>query len=366
MRPFFFCLLVLLLPLLASAQTCLCCKKRDSGQAAYDRKDYKTALARWQEGLNLSDAANCPDLKSLVAKAKNKLDGNKSSFDSDRDGIADSRDACPTLPGPKTTKGCPDQDGDGIANKDDHCPTLAGIKANNGCPKRAVVAPEGMVLVQGGTFTMGSPTNETDRFDNETQHQVTVSSFFMSKYEVTQAEWLKIMGNNPSGFKDCDQCPVENVSWDDVQVYIQKLNAKTGKRYRLPTEAEWEYAARGGQNATYYVYAGSNDLDEVTWHLRNSGNKTHPIGGKKANALGLYDLSGNVWEWCSDWYWYDAYSTGTNTNPTGPAQGGRSRVLRGGSWHGIASDCRAANRNGHEPSYRSTYVGFRLVTASLQ
>jgi formylglycine-generating enzyme required for sulfatase activity len=164
------------------------------------------------------------------------------------------------------------------------------------------------------------------------------------------------MGSNPSYNSGCDNCPVDKVSWNEVQQYIQKLNAQTGKNYRLPTEAEWEYAAKGGKASRGYTYSGSNDIDSVAWYYHNSGSKTHAVGTKQANELGIYDMSGNVWEWCSDWY--DYYSGYSVTNPTGPTSG-YSRVLRGG-WKGdTASNCRSAARNRRSPA--DFFYGFRLV-----
>jgi formylglycine-generating enzyme required for sulfatase activity len=170
-----------------------------------------------------------------------------------------------------------------------------------------------MVLVQGGTFTMGSNSGDSDE---KPLHQVTLSDFYIGKYEVTQKQWREIMGNNPSHFNG-DERPVEYVSWNDAQEFIRKLNAKTGQKYRLPTEAEWEYAACGGQQSRGYTYSGSNDINAVAWYGNNSNNKTHAVGQKQANELGLHDMSGNVWEWCGDWY--DNYSSGAQTNPAGPA-----------------------------------------------
>jgi formylglycine-generating enzyme required for sulfatase activity len=219
-----------------------------------------------------------------------------------------------------------------------------------------------MVPVRGGTFTMGcTPEQGSDCYDDEKpSHQVTVSDFYIGKYEVTQKEWREVMGSDPPelAFKGCDACPVERVSWNDIQEFLSKLNAKTGKTYRLPTEAEWEYAARGGSQSRGYKYAGSNSLDEVAWYTDNSGSKTHPVGQKKANELGLYDMSGNVWEWC--WDWYGGYGEAAQSDPRGPSEG-TDRVLRGGGWYYFAESCRSASRLTSYPDYRINYVGFRLV-----
>ena len=213
-----------------------------------------------------------------------------------------------------------------------------------------------MIRVEGGTFQMGS--DDSDAFDGEKPvHSVMVSSFYMGETEVTQALWKAVMGSNPSNFKG-DNLPVEYVSWNDCQKFIRKLNGLTGKNFRLPTEAEWEYAARGGKKSNGYKYAGSNTIDGVAWHDGNSGSKTHPVKTKSPNELGLYDMSGNVWEWCGDWY--GSYSSGFQTNPTGPSSG-LNRVLRGGSWYINAGDCRVSSRDGFDPDYGLNYFGFRLV-----
>ncbi len=235
-----------------------------------------------------------------------------------------------------------------------------------------------MVLIKGSTFQMGSPKNEPDRFNDEEQHAVTLSDFEIGKYLVTQKLWINIMGSNPSNFKG-DDLPVEQVSWDDCQEFLKKLNQKTGKKYRLPTEAEWEFAARGGTFSKNFRYAGSNNLNEVGWYWENSGDKilsgeweleivtqnncrTHPVGRKKANELGLFDMSGNVYEWCADWY--DNYPSNTQTNPAGPASG-LYRVLRGGSWNGDAQNCHLPQlcRNRSTPEVQFTGVGFRLASS---
>ena len=212
-----------------------------------------------------------------------------------------------------------------------------------------------MVFVDGGTFMMGSNSGEDDE---KPVHDVTLSSYYIGKYEVTQAQWRAVMGTNPSYFKNCDDCPVEQVSWDDIQGYIQKLNAQTGKQYRLPTEAEWEYAARGGNKSRNYTYSGSDDINSVAWYGGNSGDKTHTVGGKQYNELGIYDMTGNVWEWCADWY--GSYSSARATNPKGPSTGG-DRLLRGGSFNNRAQDCRSALRGMLNPGSEYSNFGFRLV-----
>ncbi len=227
------------------------------------------------------------------------------------------------------------------------------------------------VRIRGGAFDMGS--NEGDSKEKPV-HRVTLSEYYIGQTEVTQAQWRTVMGNNPSYFKDCDDCPVEDVTWDDVQLFLQKLNARSGgARYRLPTEAEWEYAARGGVQSRGTRYAGSNNVDEVAWRSSYDGG-THPVKGKRANELGLYDMSGNVWEWCADWYGSDYYAASTSFNPTGPSTSGYFRVLRGGSWcdalheqnnNGSQPDfsayCSVTFRNFEGPDYRTYCVGFRLA-----
>jgi formylglycine-generating enzyme required for sulfatase activity len=215
-----------------------------------------------------------------------------------------------------------------------------------------------MVSIVGGTFTMGGTPEQGDcGGDEKPAHSVTVGNFNIGKYAVTQRLWTRIMGNNPSNFKD-DDLPIENVSWNDVQEFIKKLNEQTGKKYRLPTEAEWEYAARGGNKSNGYKYSGSNNVNDVAWHDGNSGGKTHRIGTKSPNELGIYDMSGNVWEWVSDWY--GKYSEGAQTNPAGPSSGSL-RVNRGGSWYYDARICRVSFRHYNAPNIRNPYIGFRLV-----
>jgi formylglycine-generating enzyme required for sulfatase activity len=187
-------------------------------------------------------------------------------------------------------------------------------------------------------------------------------NFRLGDTPVNQALWTEVMGDNPSRFVDPAR-PVEQVSWEDVQVFLQKLNQKyPGRNYRLLTEAEWEYAARGGKQSKGYQYSGSNNIYEVAWFADNSLRKTYPVGTKKANELGLHDMSGNVWEWCADWFDSDYYKKSPKTAPKGP-DSGDYRVVRGGSWHDSARLCRSAYRLGFVPGFRGRDLGFRLVLA---
>lgn len=311
--------------------------------------------------------------------------------DTDGDGLPDHEDQCPNQRGPVADHGCPptDRDGDGVPDKYDKCPDQPGLATREGCsyseerpdePLSNLVlialggSPEiidnaDFILVSGGTFTMGCTSEQKDcDMDEKPTHQVTLSDFYIGQYEVTQAEWRKVMSSNPPELYNtsCDQCPVEGVSWDDVQNFLKKLNAQTRRQYRLPTEAEWEYAARGGSLSKGYQYAGSNNLDEVAWHTGNynaantfgSKNSTHPVGQKRANELGLFDMSGNVWEWCSDRK--GTYPSSAQTNPIGPASG-PYYVQRGGSWYYNSQNCRVTSRKYGTPNYRLSYVGFRLA-----
>ena len=216
-----------------------------------------------------------------------------------------------------------------------------------------------MIRVQGGTFTMGATSEQGSDVvsDEKPAHKVTPSSYYIGETEVTQELWQAVMGSNPSYFKGA-KLPVEQVSWEDCQEFIRKLNQMTGKSFRLPTEAEWEFAARGGSRSNHYKYSGSNNLSSVAWYWDNSGEKTHPVGQKSPNELGLYDMSGNVYEWCADWY--GDYSSSAQTNPKGPSNGS-SRVIRCGGWFGNAWNCRVSYRNFIRPSFSFSYLGLRLA-----
>lgn len=317
----FVTLLLLIAAITAQAQDRTCYDRlRTLGIEDYNAKKYEAAIKKWEIAKTCSYVPPDNDIDNWIKKAKNQL--------------------------------------------------------NAPPPTRQPYEPE-MVFVQGGTFTMGyKDGRDSDCLpDEKPAHQVTLSDFYIGKYEVTQAQWRAIMGNNPSNNKNCDQCPVDQISWNDVQEFIKKLNERSGKNYRLPSEAEWEYAARGGNQSQGYKYAGSNTLDEVGWFWKNSGDKnlfgdwikekidqnnckTHPVGQKKANELGIFDMSGNVWEWCSDWA--TGYPSDAQTNPKGPVSG-TYRVVRSGCW--IIHDyyCRVSSRNIGLADDRDHVVGFRLA-----
>ena len=224
-----------------------------------------------------------------------------------------------------------------------------------------------MVAVKGGTFTMGGTSEQgSDAYgDEKTTHSVTLSDYYIGKFEVTQELWEAVMGSKPSyngGWTNKygvgKNYPAYRVSWDDCQTFIRKLNSLTGANFRLPTEAEWEYAARGGNRSRGYKYSGSNNINDVAWYKDNSGSNTHAVGTKSPNELGIYDMSGNVWEWCKDWY--GNYSSGSQTNPQGPSSGSY-RVSRGGSWNRSAGFCRVSYRGNGTPGGRYNNLGLRLA-----
>ena len=220
-----------------------------------------------------------------------------------------------------------------------------------------------MVYVEPGTFTMGCTDGDCGTSVETPVHQVTLTKgYYIGKYPITQTQWKAVMGDNPSYHKGDDQ-PVEAVSWEKIQAFIEKLNKMTGKKYRLPTEAEWEFAARGGNQSKGYKYSGSDNIDDVAWYGAfaggNSGNAPHSVGLKQPNELGIYDMSGNIWEYCSDWL--GVYSDEAQTDPQGPAVGSY-RVLRGGGFTNSAQQCRVAYRNHDDSAHPiSRNVGLRVV-----
>jgi formylglycine-generating enzyme required for sulfatase activity len=348
------------------------------------------------DGIPNADDA-CPDIFG-TAKARG-------CPDADDDGVPDQSDRCKYAPGLARWQGCPDTDGDGIPDHEDKCPAEKGDISLEGCPQA-----DNMVLIRGGTFQMGSNDGESDE---KPVHSVTLSDFYLSKYEVTVAEfrtfveasgyrtdaekegssrayedgkWVDKAGRNwrhdPEGNSANDKHPVINVSWNDATEYCKWLSQKTGKTYRLPTEAEWEYAAGNGSRHTKYSWGngypvgknGGNVADETgaskfNW-AKNASNiflnyadgfaSTAPIGSFNPNDFGLYDMTGNVWEWCSDWYGSDYYKSSPSQDPAGPASDSL-RVVRGGAWLFYPQYCRVANRVNSIPDHRYNYVGFRLA-----
>ena len=245
------------------------------------------------------------------------------------------------------------------------------ILSNFGQLKQRMFAPKltsktngfEMISIKGGTFVMGGtdmvndggPIELNPLTGDECPHTVTVKDFSIGKYEVTQVQWKEIMGDNPSYNKSIDNNPVENVSWADVQIFIDKLNAKYSESFRLPTEQEWEFAAKGGLHSKNFRYAGSNNANEVAWWEGNSQGKPHPVGTLKPNELGIYDMSGNIWEWCSDW------KMPYPCNPEGKDFTNISRVLRGGTYASDSNSVRARDRNGRNIYLQLRTLGFRLA-----
>ena len=214
-------------------------------------------------------------------------------------------------------------------------------------------------LVQAGQFEMGCSNGQRGCQEDEYPvHQVTLDSYYIGEFEITQAQWKAVMHTNPSSFAGCDDCPVERVSWNEVQEFIVRLNKLTGKKYRLPTEAEWEFAARAGEADYRFLYSGGPDVNDFVWYMDNSSGKTRTVGLKRPNKLGLFDMNGNVWEWCQDKK--ATYFEEDQKNPDGPATGYR-RVLRGGAWNSSPEYCRISVRGQAQPSYRYNFVGFRLA-----
>ncbi|MBR4897837.1 MAG: SUMF1/EgtB/PvdO family nonheme iron enzyme [Prevotella sp.] len=226
-----------------------------------------------------------------------------------------------------------------------------------------------MIRVDGGTFQMGATSEQgisTEVTNEKPVHKVTLSTYYIGETEVTQGLWYAIMGQKPSSDKEWrawglgSDYPAYYISWNLAQEFITKLNSVTGRKFRLPTEAEWEFAARGGTKTKGYKYAGSNKIDEVAWYQVNPAEQTHPVATKKANELGLYDMSGNVREWCSDWYDYSYYKNSTVSNPTGPSTG-ENRVMRGGSISNNEDECRVSRRDNRAPTSDTYPNGLRIA-----
>jgi formylglycine-generating enzyme required for sulfatase activity len=353
------------------------------GQKAFYKKDYATAIKNRNSAKTCTDAASeCTNLDALIEKAKNGQQKQQdAAAERRRQAEADRRAREVEQQRLAREKAASDK---AAADK------LAPVKSSPGSiapgsgaifnlqpaslPAAIQKLENDMVPVTGGTFTMDWESASRDGSgdsDEKPAHQVSVRNFSIGRYEVTQAQWRAVMGDDlPELYnKGCNQCPVEGVSWNDIQDFLKKLNSLTGKRYRLPTEAEWEYAARGGNQSRGYLYSGGNNIETVAWYNGNaqSGNTngeqktTRPVGGKSANELGLYDMSGNVWEWCED-DWHDNYQGApTDGRAWVDSPRGSYRVFRGGSWYDGAVFCRAASRYDWHRTYRNYDVGFRLA-----
>ena len=229
-----------------------------------------------------------------------------------------------------------------------------------------------MMYVRGGEFLMGGSSEQgaNAERDEKPLRNVTVSDFYIGKFEVTQAQWEAVMGTSvvdqrnisakDSGLPGLGaDYPMYYVNWEEAEEFCRRLSRKTGRNYRLPTEAEWEYAARGGEKSHRYRYAGGNDMSDFGWHSGNAGGTNHPVGTRKPNELGIYDMCGNVWEWCSDWY-ASSYDAGQTYNPKGPYSG-EKRTHRGGSWRNVPVGCRVSERSWSTPAGRCSFLGFRVV-----
>ena len=249
----------------------------------------------------------------------------------------------------------------GVISLNAGCKLAASVSSNTvavAIPAAPFVNSIGMelVTVNPGEFVMGSPSDEPGHDNDETQHKVRITRpFLLDVNLVTQSQYAAVMGNNPSYFYGQDDLPVDSVSWDEAAAFCKKLSAKEGRRYRLPTEAEWEYACRAGTSGPY---AGDGKIDDIGWYWSNSGDVTHPVGQLDPNGWGFYDMQGDLWEWCADWY--GQYPPGDAVDPTGPATG-VSRVLRGGTIEYDAEYCRSAFRNYYPPDTQLYYIGFRVV-----
>jgi formylglycine-generating enzyme required for sulfatase activity len=225
------------------------------------------------------------------------------------------------------------------------------------CQSSILAIDTTMVFVKGGAFSMGSNNGKADE---QPVHTITLNDFYIGKFEVTQQVWRTVMGSDTLSFSDCSTCPVYDVKPKHIDVFIAKLNQLTGKHYRLPTEAEWEYAAIGGKATKGYKYCGANHLDSIAWYAPNSGMVTHPVGLKQPNELGLYDMSGNVWEMCEDWYKRNYYKNSPTENPC-QMKKAMFRLVRGGSWRSEEQRCQSRARNIDVHDHHISNSGFRLV-----
>ena len=303
--------------------------------------------------------------EALFRQVKSTLEAAAAAFEADSAGVEPAAEPVRAEPRPpaETVKAADTAALDAVAAK----PTEPAKKAEKppAPPKPHKIYPIAkpdieMVFVKGGKFKMGCPDESSDcTADERPRHEVKINNFLIGKYPVTQKQWGSVMGICPAHF-DGDDLPVESVSWDEVQEFIKRLNVMTGKKYRLPTEAEWEYAAQGGTESYGVKFAGQAFLDDIAWYEYNSNGTVQPVGKKKPNEIGLHDIVGNVWEWVGDWYSRTYYKEAPLNNPKGPKYGSE-RVFRGGAFNSDEKYCRLSLRNYNRPDYRTITLGFRLA-----
>jgi formylglycine-generating enzyme required for sulfatase activity len=372
-------IILCLMPLALNAQ---CFEKYSKqGTEAFNKKEYQTAIDKWRLALKCSDKPNTQELNKKIETAEAALKpkasptkpsnspksakANTATSATNQSDMA-SWDMAKRLNTVEAYETYLDKYPQGIFVQSARQKIQNMPSAPAPAPQKPtytegskIVEPE-MIFVEGSTYNMG---NDKYYADEKPVHKVKVNSFSISKFEITQAQWKSVMTKLPVGFDDasCDNCPINFVSWTDAQEFIQKLNQLTGKKYRLPTEAQWEFAAKGGKkNTASFDYAGNNNLDKVAWHTNNSDTKLNEVGKKIANELGIYDMSGNVREWCRDIYDENYYQSSTSDNPQGPTTGSM-RVFRGGSYTDDKEYLRVSIRVREQADFRDKFTGFRVV-----
>jgi formylglycine-generating enzyme required for sulfatase activity len=338
-------LLLLLLPFYAVSQKCYTLTSQ-KGDEAFKNGNYQEAIKFWEIARKCSDKPAKDDLDGKIGRANSALKPK------------------PKIQPPPPNKPKPNNTRDDIDVKptQNTYPVPPQVQTSPVVPAKSLSFP--MIQVQGGSFDMGS--NDPNHYaDERPVHKVALKGFHLSKYEITQSQWREVMNGFPEGFsnKSCDNCPMVSVSWQEIQVFLTKLNQKTGKKYRLPTEAEWEFAAKGGKINSSFIFSGGNDPQKIAWFADNSEGKIHPVGEKKANDLGIYDLTGNVQEWCQDFYSENYYKNSPPNNPIN-TQVAATHVVRGSSWNDTVEDSRLTFRISENPATKSDKIGFRVVLDS--
>lgn len=343
-------IILLLLPFWGMAQKCYTLTSR-KGDEYFKKGDYQKAIQLWEAAQKCSDKPVNNDLDSKIGQANTALK-RKPIVD------APAKETVKQTPKPTTI----------AKSSNQHQANQAPSSKPNSIPQPQAPNPSQvmadmlkMIKIDGGTFQMGS--NDPNHYaDERPVHTVILRGYAMSQFEITQKQWRTVMDGFPEGFKNtnCDNCPMNFVSWNEIQDFLTKLNQKTGKKYRLPTEAEWEYAAKGGTTKGSYSFSGNNDIQKVAWFADNSDGKIHTVGSKTANDLGIYDLTGNVQEWCQDFYSEIYYKASPPNNPVN-TQTTKGCVVRGGSWNDSAEENRLTLRIPENPATKSEKIGFRVV-----